>query len=357
MKNSENIKSLIDSIQNIEGQELTFNEEAIKNEYENQNDEQSLAIKILSIFGGLLSCITFLGFLFIAGLYNSKEGLLVTGIIFVVGAVGLNKISDRIIIDTISVSSYVIGFTLIWMSLERMNFDESTIQIIFVFVGIATLILVQNYILSFVATLATNLSFLALLLEGNQYDLIHVYTFAMVFFLSFLMLNEGKIITTSKKLCRLYNPLRIGLIFSLLIGLIFLGKKGMLRITPEYIWLSSISIILFIVYVIIELINILQVKDIQSKIGIYIFTILILASTVLSPAISGAIFIILLSFKVNYKTGLAIGIIAFIYFVSQYYYDLKFTLLTKSIMMFTTGILFLVFYLFTHKKLSENEKV
>ena len=60
---------------------------------------------------------------------------------------------------------------------------------------------------------------------------------------------------------------------------------------------------------------------------------------------------------VNYKTGLVIGIISFIYFISQYYYDLNFTLLTKSIILFSSGIVFILFYLFTNKKLNTNEKI
>lgn len=357
MKNSSDIKSMIEYFKNTNENTLIYDEEAIFSEYEKEEDDQSLPIKILSIFGGLLACLAFLGFLFIAGLYNSKEGLLVTGIVFIAGSIALNKVYDRIIIDTISVSSYVIGFTLIWMSLERMRVEDTTIQILFILIGITTLILVQNYILAFTAILVTNLSFLGLLLSDRNYDLIHIYTFITTVALSFIMLNEAKLITKNKKLSKLYNPLRIGFIFSFLIGLIFLGKKGMLKLSTEYIWISSITNILVLVYITAILLDILNVKSIQHKAIIYVFTILILASTILSPAISGSILVILLSFKVNYKTGLVIGIIAFIYFVCQYYYDLNFTLLTKSIMMFSTGILFIAFYLFTHKKLTENEKV
>ena len=90
---------------------------------------------------------------------------------------------------------------------------------------------------------------------------------------------------------------------------------------------------------------------------IYILSALILVSTIFSPSISGGIVIVLLSFLVNYKTGLAIGIISIIYFVSQYYYDLNFTLLTKSIILFVSGIMFLLFYLFTAKNLNTNEKI
>ena len=46
-----------------------------------------------------------------------------------------------------------------------------------------------------------------------------------------------------------------------------------------------------------------------------------------------------------------------IYFISQYYYDLNFTLLTKSILLFSSGVLFLLLYLFTHKNLTQNEKI
>ncbi len=78
---------------------------------------------------------------------------------------------------------------------------------------------------------------------------------------------------------------------------------------------------------------------------IYILSVLLLTSTLLSPAISGAFLIILVSVLVHYKTGLAIGILAFIYFIIQYYYDLNFTLLTKSILLMSSGVVFLAFYI------------
>jgi len=110
-------------------------------------------------------------------------------------------------------------------------------------------------------------------------------------------------------------------------------------------------------YLVYSIIKINEIKTVKSKVLIYALSVLILIPTIFSPSISGAIVIVLLSFLVNYKTGLAIGIISIIYFVSQYYYDLNFTLLTKSIILFVSGIIFLVFYLFTTKNLSANEKI
>jgi len=119
------------------------------------------------------------------------------------------------------------------------------------------------------------------------------------------------------------------------------------------IWLSSLVIISAIIYLVFILFNVLNITKIQHKILICTLTVLALLPTAFSPAISGAILIMLLSFFVNYKTGFVLSIAAFIYFISQYYYDLSFTLLTKSILLFASGVLFIVLYLFTHKKLSK----
>jgi uncharacterized membrane protein len=175
--------------------------------------------------------------------------------------------------------------------------------------------------------------------------------------LAYFFLNEAKIISSNRKLSKLYNPIRIGLLISLLFGLVAIGKRHLIPISQNYFWLSSIIMILVILYLVHSIIKINEIKSVRSKIQIYILSCLILISTIFSPSISGAIVIVLLSFLVNYKTGIIIGIISFIYFISQYYYDLNFTLLTKSIILFSSGIVFLLFYLFTIKKLNANEKI
>lgn len=159
------------------------------------------------------------------------------------------------------------------------------------------------------------------------------------------------------KLSQLYPPIRIGLIFTLLFGLIAIGKRHLIPIDQHHIWLSSIVMILVTLYLIHTIIKINKVENTQSKVMIYSLSFAILLSTLFSPSISGAIILILLSFLVNYKTGLAIGIISIIYFTSQYYYDLNFTLLTKSILLFSSGMLFLLLYFITTKKMNSHEKI
>lgn len=351
-------KALLDSISLSEGAKFKCDEKAILEEYNTQGENKSsLAIKILSIFGGFLATLAFLGFLAIAGLYNSEFGLLIFGIGFIISAIWLNKKYDKLIIDTFSISIYVIGFALLAFGFSQLNVDENIIAILISLIALSSLIITQNFILSFISVLAISGSFLFLIISNNSYDLIHLYIAVNTLILTYLFLNEAKIISSNNRLSQLYNPIRIGIVISLLFGLILVGKRHLIPISQNYIWLSSIVMVFVTTYLVHTIIKINELNTVKSKVMIYTLSSLILVSTIFSPSISGAIVIILLSFLVNYKTGLSIGIISIIYFISQYYYDLNFTLLTKSIILFVSGIFFLLFYLFVTKNLSTNEKI
>lgn len=351
-------KALLDYIRLLEGDNFKCDEKAIYEEYSTRGENKSsLVIKTLSIFGGFLATLAFLGFLAIAGLYNSEFGLLIFGIGFIISAIWLNKVYDKLIIDTFSISIYVIGFGLLAFGLSGMNVDENIIAILISLIALISIIITQNFILSFISVLAISGSFLFLIFSNNSYDLIHLYVAINTVILAYLFLNEAKIISSNKRLSQLYNPIRIGIVISLLFGLISIGKRHLIPISQNHIWLSSIVMILVTMYLVYSIIKINEINTVKGKVMIYTLSVLILVPTLLSPSISGAIVIILLSFLVNYKTGLAIGIISTIYFISQYYYDLNFTLLTKSIILFVSGIIFLLFYLFTTKNISTNEKI
>jgi uncharacterized membrane protein len=187
------------------------------------------------------------------------------------------------------------------------------------------------------------------------YPLMHVYTSLLTAMMVFWFLKEAKIISTGKKLSLLYFPIRMGLIVSFIAALFVMGKNEIFSGIIPKIWITSIftiSATLFVVYILCKL---LRLKKVGDKVFIYVMSLLLLLPTAMNPAISGSILVILLCFYANHKTGFAIGVLSCIYFVSQYYYDLQFTLLVKSYMMLGTGVLFLLLYLFTYKKLQSHE--
>ncbi|MFM7078860.1 MAG: DUF4401 domain-containing protein, partial [Bacteroidota bacterium] len=82
-------------------------------------------------------------------------------------------------------------------------------------------------------------------------------------------------------------------------------------------------------------------KSITTAVAALILT----APAILAPAIVGGLAVTLIGFAFRKKPLLVLGILSFIQFTIQSYYDLKFTLLEKSIMMMVTGVLFLAAYL------------
>ena len=350
--------TLLHSIALKEGADFNYDATAILNEYKlHQENATNSTIKILTIFGGFLASLAFLGFLALAGLYDSKIGLLVVGSVFIIAAIWSNTIYNKLIIDTFSISIYVIGYVVLAIGLDRFQIDENFITLLICCIACCTLIITQGYIISFISTLIVNGSILSLIISNDMYFFIHIYIIFNTLLISYLFLNEANIISVHKKLSKLYDPLRIGILISLLFGLIAIGKKDLLPIQQIDGWLTSIILITVILYLTFRITKIIEIASNKKKFVIYILSFLLLLLTLFSPSISGALIILLLSFLVNYKTGLVIGIVSFIYFISQFYYDLNFTLLTKSIILFSTGMVFLLFYVLITTYLKAHEKI
>ncbi|MFC3755572.1 DUF4401 domain-containing protein [Chryseobacterium tructae] len=356
MRSKDNIKELIEQLRVGSNREIHFDEDAIMAAYQKkETNHQSLSIKILSIFGGIMACLTFLAFLFIAEIFDSETEASIVGVICIAGSSFISRISGKTIVDTLSVSFFITGFTLLGIGLSA---EDNTIYITFIGIALCTLFLAQSYILSFISILIINGSIMAFAQVNHLYNLTSAIIIFQTVITTFLFLQEAKIISQNKLFSNLYDPVRTGMVFSFIFTLAFLGLGSFLRLTDEYYdWIPSVVIVLAILYVVYLLFNTLQVTSTIYKILIYTLTVLFLLPTLLTPTISGAILVILLSFLVNYRTGFVLGIIALIGFIGRFYYDLQFTLLTKSILLFTSGVIFLAIYFLIHKKLTENEKI
>lgn len=358
MRSRENIDELLSYIQKKSSRELLFNKKSIQKAYEGKEDHQSLAIKILSVFGGLMSGIAFVGFLFIIDFFSSNNGLMIFGSFCIIGSLFLNKAANKIIIDTISVTFYLIGLVLLGIGLvDAVVNDESIMCFIFMLIAFFSLLIVQNYIMSFVSISLFNICIAAVLTFNDLTLWVYIYTATIAAFLTLLFLNEAKILSLKNTFSKLYEPVRSAFVFTFLSLFLYLDEARFTSFSYSFLVIASVVIILSILYVVYSLLKILNITEMRHKVILMAATTALLIPTAYSPAISGAILIILLSFMANYKTGLGLGIIAFLYFISMFYYDLQFTLLNKSIILFSSGILFLAIYIFTRKKLTSHEKI
>ncbi|MBX3239211.1 MAG: DUF4401 domain-containing protein [Chitinophagaceae bacterium] len=357
MRTPEEIKELLHSLKSGE-ETFEWKEEAILADYQKSSaDRPGIVIKILSVLGGILATLTFLAFLFMAQIMQSPTSVLVLGLILVGGAVWLSKQYGRVFLDTLSVTTFISGLALTGFGLSENGLNANTISLLFILISLITLFIVRSYILSFICILVINGCIIQLLLSNYEYNLMYVYTSVMALAVTCIFLKEATLIRAGNLLSGLYDPLRSGLLISFIAGLAIFGGRRFWGFTTGYAWVTSIVIIAAILYLVSRLLKTLQVSGVRQQAIIYICCVPVLTPALFAPAILGSILIILLGFYVNYRTALVLGMIAFIYFVSQYYYDLHLTLLTKSIILFASGLLFLILYFFVHKKITTNEKI
>jgi len=357
MKNDESIKALISNAKSSIGESFTVDEEmALKEYHADESARSSMAIKVLSILGGFLGAQAFMGFLFSAGLYNSSIGLMLAGCFFIGGSIWLSKKSTALIFDTFCISAYLTGYFTLGLGLNEAHMNDQLIALLFILIALATLFIIDHFIFTLIAVLVISGSCLFLIADGPYKDMIHAYIIITSIGMTLWLKEEATIITSHTKWAGKYNAIRTGLVISLLAGLGFICKRGLFDISPNYIWISSLGLIPLMMLIINKMRLTLGWLTDTDRILSFAIGLILLIPLLFSPAIIGALLILIASYLVNYKTGFFLGIISLIYFTGQFYYDLEYSLLVKSGLLFSTGVLFMILFLLTHKKLVPDEK-
>lgn len=331
-------------------------EAALKDHERSGADKSGLSLKLLSVIGGIMAGTSFSGFLGAAGLYNSGLAMLSFGLLFIAAAVMLNKKYDLLVMDTFTISLFLIGFLHVAIGLNDFNVHFTYAIFIFMTIAVITLMVNRNYMLSFLSFLIFIGGMLALLIVENHEDWIHLYNLLMVYLLLRVNLNEAAILSVGRRYAAYFLPLRIAIVIGLIMGLMMVVFSNLINIQKEYVWLTSVATIGGILYLVDCQRDVFGITDIRGRIMMLATCLIILSPIVLAPAITGALLIILVAFLVSHNTAFVIGIIFFLYFTGQYYYDMDMTLLKKSLLMMITGVSFLVLYIITRTKLLAHEK-
>lgn len=312
-----------------------------------------LGIKALSIAGGVLASGFFTAFLFSAGLLDSGLGMLVFGLVVIVAALLLQKVINSLTLDTAIISAYIIGHISLFAGLQRLHMDDNFIAFALCAVSLACILLTESFMLVFIAVLVFNGGLLAFVLINNA----HYFIFLLTAFLSITFtsvhLAEPSIISGNRKLNILYNPVRAGLLFSLVGLLSVLAWRDFFVLHSTPMWISSVIIIAVVMLVIERVLKTTPGISNKNYLLICFFSFLLFLPCLFAPSIIGSVLILLVCFHTGHRSGLILAIMSFAFFVFLYYYDLGYTLLTKSAILFLSGLLFLLAW-FVFKKQIKN---
>ena len=357
MNNKEYIQKITEVVEQVSSEKIEFTRSFSSSNTQEEKNKRSFTISILSLLGGFLGSLAFVLFLFVAGFYKSESSLIIFGLFFISASILIPRYSKHIIYDTTSTCFYLIGFGCLVFATTSLNTEENIVLSGSIIIALTTILIARSYLLTFLSTLII-ISCSIILIHLNIPNLnINIILALLGVLLTYIYLQEASILHQYKKAAKIYYPLRSALTFGFLTLPLFYDMLDLPFGYKYYTWASSSVLLLTIAYLLyhtfLSSLMLDKHKAILSTIGSFLF----LAPTILYPPISAAVLVILLSFRVNYKTGFAVAIIAFIYFISRYYYDLNYTLLTKSIFLLASGLIILLLYLFVKKTFLDNEKV
>jgi len=317
-----------------------------------QKEDSGLAIKLLSIFGGIFSSIVFVIFIAISGMWTSGVFMEIFGALIVVFSIFLNVKFKNLLLDTFTTATYIVGVIMIVFGMNYLKLPENNSIFIVFIIGIITLIINQTFIFSFIASLMVLGSLLSFIFINDHENSITIYIVFNAIFLLFLSFYEANILRFSKKTNRLLYAVKMAVVISLVFSLSILSVKNFIEIDLFHRYVLSIGIGIIFLFTVYKIVRLLNLNDKNALIFISIISFCIALLSLYAPTIIGALILILIGFYNNSKVIFAIGILSFIAFTGMYYYNLNETLLFKSILLSIVGMVFLGLYVFIIKNKS-----
>jgi hypothetical protein len=221
MSKQQQIEDFLLALKEKEGDALAWNEEEMFSEMGDKTIKTgTLAIKVLSIFGGFLATLAFLAFLFISGLNDSAFGLVFFGVLFIVLSIIGSRIYDKIVIDTSAISLYVSGYALLTFGLGKMDFSDTLSCLLYIVIAFVALNYVRSFIFSFISFLIIFSCIIAIFSINNLYNAYHLLSVTSAILLFYLFQFESIILDKFKRISIHYEPLRIAFICSFIFMLI-----------------------------------------------------------------------------------------------------------------------------------------
>lgn len=315
--------------------------------------KNNLTIQVVSIIGGILTAIFFLGFLALASIIRSEESSLIIGCLLIVATLTISRLVVRPFLDAMNITFYIAGCILFTFGISaNVNILFSSLLVI----SILTFFLTKGFILPFLSVILFNISLFGEIahLLSSWYPL-QVAIVPLVAAFLFANLFETKLLARLQGNTLKYKPFHTGLFISCLIALS--GASIDFLTTGMNEWIISVFLWIGVLIMIQRIMQVMEVANLRMQIGIYGLSILICLPTVFAPYLSGSLLLIMVCFHYSYKTECGASLLLFIYAISKYYYDLNVTLLVKSITLFFIGIAFIVaWYYFTQKR-TKHEKI
>ena len=113
--------------------------------------KSNLTIEVLSIIGGVLTAIFFLGFLVLSSILRSETSCLIAGSILIITTLFVNRLLTKPFLDAMNITCYIAGCILAGYGMNR-NMD--VLFIVLIGISVVTMLLSKGFILTFLSVIS-----------------------------------------------------------------------------------------------------------------------------------------------------------------------------------------------------------
>lgn len=312
-----------------------------------EENKTSILIQVLIFVGALLTASFFLVFLGIGGLFDSESAMIFLGLLITAASLAIPYLAAQ----NTNAEPFGMALMMIGTTLFSAGFLGSLSQFqsffwVALFLALFISIVAASHLQKFAAIVCFNLCAYCLIWDFKIQIAFNFLILLNATIVTLAWLKETSVLSAYPQLGQWYaaimNACSISMI-GLLCGSVNLSAHyysyGEEVISSSYWWVSALLLIVLVLWALNETLDLVGNK--AKKIPILIGTGIALLFLIKAPGIIGGILILFLGIYAGYHLLIGQGILAVFFFTVLFYYNLNTTLLFKSILMISAGVLFI----------------
>ena len=233
--------------------------------------KSNLTIEVLSIIGGVLTAIFFLGFLVLSSILRSETSCLITGSILIITTLFVNRLLTKPFLDAMNITCYIAGCILAGYGMNR-NMD--VLFIVLIGISVVTMLLSKGFILTFLSVISFYMALFGEITNlFSSLNPLNVAAVPIIAIFLFVNLSETKILSYTNGDFSKYKPIHSGLFVSCVLSLAGLSVNYLTKSTND--WIISVFMLVGILLMVYKIVQVMQVKSPVHQVCIYLLCILI----------------------------------------------------------------------------------
>jgi uncharacterized membrane protein len=291
-------------------------------------------VRILTGISAWIAAILFLVFVFSIDLLDSEASALLLGVILLVLTTITRWKVDQVFVNQLMLALNLAGQA---MFLFGLTDNEELAAMAIVGLEIVLILVCRDAVLRFLATL---FAYAAVVSLGDMYDIpnaLHALIILTAGAVGVLWYHEAQFLT--RKSAPIYKSVRYGITLTLLLLLI----PSMLEDVSVTSWWASTCGLLFVLLLVEHRLLNRYAIPLSSATGIVMMmcTVLFAVPLLTTPGIIAAVLVLVLGFHRGQRVLMGLALVFLVIFMIAFYYHLDVTLLMKSGILATSGIVLL----------------